>query len=313
MKILILLLALALGACSSTPEQAKPRGESMSMSLAHKELFEIISEQNHLLENYKGEITDKLQLAQMNTKYKKLVSRWQNYISQYPNDKDAIIIYGKFLRAVGEFSLAYSAFLEVDKLDPNIAVVKQQLATFQGDYGMHKEAFENLNKAIELDAEVAIYYYQLAELLCVYYKDFENIYKNQELNELIESNFKKAIELDPKNSHLYWRYAQSFYEQSDANWENALQAWNAVEAFVFINIDKNNVLVNKARVLIELYRDDEAMQILEKIDTPSLQKNKNRLISIIKAQEDGDKDSEESLKQLEKASVKEEVKAELEK
>ncbi|MFI3290888.1 MAG: hypothetical protein R3Y46_03300 [Opitutales bacterium] len=317
-KFYIYILSLFLVACSSTEipvEQSEPaqKKEVHSISLAQRQLLDIIAEQNQLFETYKEDSQDKLILAQMNTKYKKIVSKWQNYISQYPEDIDAIIIYGKFLRAVGEFANAYKAFLEVDKINPNIAVVKQQLASFEGDYGMYKEALIHIKKAIELSPDEAIYYYQLAELLCVYYKDFlrENIYTQEAINLDMENSFEKAISLDPKNLHLYWRYAQSFYQQSDASWQKALKAWDSLEPFVYMNLEKSNVLLNKARVLIELYRDEEALVILNNINTPSFKKDKDRLIAIIKAQETGDTKMGNSLKKEENERIFQELKKEL--
>ena len=81
-----------------------------------EELFSI--ENQHLS---KDELTRKAQ---------DLVVKYESYLSDNPSDVTALLLFGKFLRKVGQDDHALGIFLEADSVNPKLAVVKQQIANF---------------------------------------------------------------------------------------------------------------------------------------------------------------------------------------
>jgi len=250
--------------------------------MSQRELLSILSDQKSLIDEA---LSDKEKLRnELSSKFKILMGKWSAYLAKYPTDTEAIIIYGKFMRQIGENEAAYNAFKRADDLNPNLAVVKQQLATYEGDIGDYEESFKNLSKAIELDPNSAIYKYQLGELLSVFRSDFliNEILTQEELDSLLSKNFKEAHLIEPNNMAYFWRYAQSFYDVKSANWQEALEIWEELIPQLYVQVDQESAYINKARVLVELYRDTEALEIMDKVTHPSLIRDKARLIEVIK-------------------------------
>jgi len=311
---LILSLTLLTSACASwfgSSSKAKPKGaksispypdtdtQSTSFTMSQRELLNILSEQKALIDEA---LSDKEKLRnELASRFKILMGKWSAYLAKYPDDVEAIIIYGKFMRQIGENEAAYNAFKKADELKPNLAVVKQQLATYEGDTGNYEDSYKNLLLAIELDPESAIYRYQLGELLSVFRSDFliNDILTQEDLDVLLLKSFKEAHLLDKKNMAFFWRYAQSFYDVKSANWQEAFDAWEELIPLLYVQVDKETAYINKARVLIELYRDDEALALMENIHHPSLIRDKARLIEVIKRENHNDepkKTFEENIK-----------------
>ena len=52
-----------------------------------------------------------------------------------PDDINALLLFGKFLRKTGLHENAISIFLKADQINPNIAVIKQELGNFLVEKG----------------------------------------------------------------------------------------------------------------------------------------------------------------------------------
>ena len=281
--IFAIIAQLFFCACSSTDTNKKPK-RVQSLSMAKMELFEILDDQKALLESAKKHSLSE-KSGELADKYRKLDARWNSYIDRYEDDLQAKILYGKFLRSIGEDLPAYKIFLQVQSQNPNIAVVNQQLASYEGDCAMAEKALQHIKEAIRLDGECAIYVYQYAELLLALKEQYIVILNTSygNLNKEITDSFKKAISLSQNNRQIKKRFAESFFEKTDADWNNALPAWNDYIKTCTLNIEKQTALLGKARVLAELYKDKEALQTLALVDLPQLKSERQRIENIIKA------------------------------
>ncbi len=278
-----IFLAILVGCASEpTPKPSKTDRTVYSYTLAEKKLLYIVEQQNRFFERIKSK--SRMSHSDALSIKSRIDSLWDEYLAQFPNDANALIINGKFLRATGDEEASYKHFSAADRINPNLAVVKQQLANYEAEHGLPREAYKNLKRAIELEPNVAIYRVQLADLLLFYRDEFTDkkfLEQNVIDDEMINS-MEKAAELEPNNSRINWKYARFFYDINKPNWNVALKQWNVVlEKFAPLNLDKQTALANKARVLIELNRDNEAETILKTIDLKALSSDAKKLMSII--------------------------------
>lgn len=269
-------------ACSSAPEPLPEKAEAKaeiaseitaarSYSLAQKKLLDIIDDQNRLIE--RGKETPNMRKADFLTQVNRIESMWKEYFVDNPNDVEGLIIYGKFLRMTGATSGAYEEFAKADKLDPKIAVVKQQLSVYEAENGLYADAYAHMAAAVKLAPENPVYLTQMGDLivLCRARLILERAFTQDELDAEMQRCYRRASELRPDDLSALRRYAQSFYDVRRADWNLALKLWEEILSRSGLNLDRQTALANKARVLIELNRDAEAEEILRsQVDLPSL-------------------------------------------
>jgi cytochrome c-type biogenesis protein CcmH/NrfG len=103
------------------------------ISLSDKKLAEIITTQERFFSQSKS--GNKPSLKEMTRQAQEIVTAYESYLSHNPEDTSAIILFGKFLRQVGQEEYAVEFFLRADQVNPKLAVVKQQLANYLVEKG----------------------------------------------------------------------------------------------------------------------------------------------------------------------------------
>ena len=88
--------------------------------------------------------------AALRTKAMRIDSLWKTYFLDFPDDSDALIIYGKFLRRIGRRDSAYDAFKRAAALAPDAAVAYQQMSALEAESGMSAEAFAHIRAALKI-------------------------------------------------------------------------------------------------------------------------------------------------------------------
>lgn len=282
--------AVALPAgCSSAPAPTPDGGDrsEYTYTLSQKKLLEIIAEQKVFFERVRT--NSKMSRSDAVSLKNRLDSLWAEYFAEHPEDVDALLIHGKYLRAVGDDEAAYREFSKADALNPNLPVVKQQLANYEAEHGLPKFAYANLSSAVALAPDVSVYRLQLADFILFYREELivREKFTQQALDAVMMESYRRAAQLEPENSALQWKYARAFYDAGRPDWNAALTQWDLVlSKFAPLNLDRQTALANKARVLIELRRDAQAREILEtQVDLPSLLADKRRLLEIINSKE----------------------------
>ena len=282
--------ALIISACASNTQKIndttkkKTDRSAYTYTFAEKKLLYIIDQQDRFFERIKSK--SRMSRSDALSIKSRLDSLWEEYLAQFPNDVNALILNAKFLRATGDADTAYKRFSEAERLNPKIAVIKQQLANYEAEHGMPKEAYDNLKEAIALEPNIAIYHIQLADLLLFFREDFitKQIFTQEKIDKEMIEAIANAAKLEPKNSKIQWKYARFFYDLGKPDWNIALAQWeNILQNFAPLNIDKQTALVNKARVLIELNQDQQAEEILKHINLKPLANDVKKLMSIIES------------------------------
>lgn len=213
----------------------------------------------------------------------KLILSYSTYLSDNPDDVSALILYGKLLRRVDKHEEAFKAFLRADDLDPNIAVVKQQIGNHLAETGKGKGALTFYLNAIQIDAEVPAYHYALGEILYTFRDQFleEQIFTRDALDREMLKAFETAVQLEPDNFDAQMRLGEAYYDLSSPDWKAALLQWNKLRK----TIPEDDTLrrqildLHKTRVLGKLGRTEEAKALAETIVQPSLQKSKQQVLT----------------------------------
>ena len=119
---------------------------SESYTLSEKKLLDIIKQQDNLFADPNINAMGIFARSELKTKAMRIDSAWKSFFIDNPDNVDALILYGKFLRKIGQSAKAYSIFQRADILKDNIGVVKQQLSAIEAEEGSVKEAFAHISR-----------------------------------------------------------------------------------------------------------------------------------------------------------------------
>lgn len=212
-----------------------------------------------------------------------LVQSYRAYLVDQPDDASAYILYGKLLRRLNEYDQAFTAFLKADELDPQIAVVKQQIGNHLAEEGKGKAALTFYLSAIDLEPETAVYHFALGQLIYDFRHEFisENIFTQDALEREMLKAFRTAATLEPDNFDYQMRLGEAYYDLSSPDWRNALIHWKQVRKLAHSSLQNEILDLHQARVLGKLGRIEEARNLLEQVITPALQQSKQQVLDEI--------------------------------
>lgn len=253
-----------------------------SISLSNKKLISIIEKQGevfkHLSENASNTSNserDRL-LSQVQASY-------EEYLGENAQDTTAFLLYAKFLKQTQQDDLAHKAYLKINQIDPNLAVVKQQLSNHLAETGEYRLAFGYILAAIDLEPKTAIYHYQLGELLSSYKEAFvqDEAFTQEGIDSQILEAFSKAKNLGRTSRFFTLRHAEAYFDLFNPNWGEAKLAWNNALANSQNPQERDYIKLQKARIDIELENYNLAKSALTEIKEPTLQEAKSELLKII--------------------------------
>lgn len=253
-----------------------------SQSLADIKLQRIIDAQNALLSELElqpSNFTEVEKERRLNAIFKD----YEDFISNNPDDVHAAILYGKLLRLTGLSRKAYAVFLAANKKEATIAVIKQQLGNCLAEEGEYALALSYFLQAIDLEPSVALYHYQLGELLRLFKNSFiaSGILSEDKFDKQMLNAFYKAKELAPNTWVYQVRYAEAFFDINKPRWDDALKLWQNLASKVPNIWEKEIVLLNLARVQIKRRQFKQAKDCLANIYSPVLEKSRRELLELI--------------------------------
>ncbi len=219
--------------------------------------------------------------AELTRQAQVIVNRYESHITENPKDFDALVLFGKFLRKNGQANLAMGYFLEADRLNPNVAVIKQQIGNFLTEQGKPLDAFPFFLMTVRLSPREPIYHYNLGDFIFLFEKQLTAIEKSSEsdLCNLMHESFREAARLAPHNFDFQLRFAQSFFDLENPDLKHALNAWIALHEGFGHRSEKEIDYINlcKSRILLEMERYEEAISLISRVRTTSLDKEKKAL------------------------------------
>jgi tetratricopeptide (TPR) repeat protein len=256
-----------------------------AITVAAQRLGQIVEREQLFLKNSSSP-NKPLSEQELTRRAQQILSAYESYLEDNPRDVNGLILYGKFLRRMGQPRHATGLFLEADKIDPRLAVVKQNIANYLVEEGRLADALPFLLKAVELEPKEPVYHHQLGTFLFLFKEDLLSlgIASVQANDRSMHEAFRSASKLAPDNFEYKLRYAQSFFDISDPDWDKALGVWQELrnQARDHPVSEREYLALGEARVMTQLGMEKEAVTILKTITSPSLRATRESLIKELK-------------------------------
>ncbi len=271
MKRFFLILSLSL---------ALPLAAAESESLAQRTLRQIAERQRTLLETAAKQ-GDKLDEEAFRTQLQELTHSYERLLHDSPNNAEVFAAYGYLLRKVDMRKQAAAMLLKANQLDSDIPLVKNQLGNLLAEDGRPLDALPYFMAAIKLSPKEPLYHYQVGTLLHEAQDDFlkSGEWTRTALDHATHGAFKTAAELAPDRFEFGYRYAESFYDLAEPQWEEALKVWAALEEKADSPIERQTLRLHAANILLKQGHADRAQLLLGTVTEPELQGQKQKLIA----------------------------------
>ncbi|WP_221031403.1 hypothetical protein [Actomonas aquatica] len=232
---------------------------------AEAELNELVALQQELLGRaamaaYQEEVES------LRPRLQSLVFDYEQYLRRYPKKAEGYIAYSMLLGSslVDERERAKALLLKANNLDPDLAIVKNQLGKYLAEEGKPLEALNYFLSAVQLEPEQALYHFQIGQLLGAARGDFlaSGEWTAEQVDAALVHALQEAVRLDPDNFAYAYRLAESHYDVAEPDWPEALAAWQALAARATDPLQQQMVQLHEANVLLAMERLDDAETVL---------------------------------------------------
>lgn len=223
---------------------------------------------------------DKMDEGSFKQQIQSISHDYELLIRNNPQFAAAYAAYGYMLTKVDMRKEATAMLLKANQLDPDIALVKNQLGNILAEEGKPLQAAPYYIAAVKLEPNEPLYHYQLGTVLVEAREDFLKTgeWTRESLDSAMHQAFRKAAELAPDRFEFQYRFAESFYDLEKPDWNGALKAWSALEEKAQTGIERQTMRLHAANILIKLGKRDHAKTLLDTVDDPKLQGQKQRLL-----------------------------------
>jgi tetratricopeptide (TPR) repeat protein len=247
-------------------------------TLAERNLKQLVFQEKAIWASIQ-EATNQADIETAKPKFQEILIGYDGLIRDNPDYVPAFVAYGLLLGRIDERKASRAIFMRANQLDPNIAVVKNQLGNFLVEDARYKEALPYYLTAIELEPNEPLYHYQLGTLLTEFMEYFvkDRLFTRDTIEEQMQEAFLQASKLDPDNWAFSYRYAESFYDLEDPDWEKAMIEWARLEQVARNGIERQTVQLHQANIMIKQGRFLAARDILEEVSEPVLESNRRAL------------------------------------
>ena len=253
-------------------------------TLSDRRLLSIVKRQESLMERVARTADDDSNVsADVEQQVQALAQDWQRFVTDHPKDLEGRIFYGKFLRTFGQYEAAVEQYLEADRIDDSVHVVKQQIGNYMVEHGLYAEALPWFLQAVALAPEEPRYHFQTGELL-FRFRDFfidDKAFTREAIDTDMQRAFAEAARLSPEILGLHLRYGESFYDVKSPDWAKALEAFQTCQSLATTDNDQQAILLHLARVQVELTAFEEAQKLLAQIHLPALEDAKLKVQSLM--------------------------------
>ncbi len=216
------------------------------------------------------------QLQQLSDEYNQL-------IRAYPEFATAYAAYGLMLSKSDNRKEALAMFLQANRLNKNMPMVKNEIGNYLAEEGHPVDALNYYLGAIQLAPKEPLYHYQLGTLLNEGRDDFlqSGQWTRDVIDQTMQQAFQKAAELAPDNIGYAYRYGESFYDLAKPDWDAALAYWKKLENRVAPGIEQQTIRLHEANVLIKQQKFAEAKTLIDGINEKVLDAQKQKLVAML--------------------------------
>jgi tetratricopeptide (TPR) repeat protein len=204
---------------------------------------------------------------------------YDDFIAHHPKHVRARTAYASFLGDVGDEDGAFDQLEKARELDPADPAVWNNLANYYGHNGPVKKAFDYYAKAIELNPNEPIYYHNFGTTVFLFRKDAVEhfILTEQQVFDKALELYSHALKLDPANFPLASDVAQTYYGIKPPRTDDALRSWTNALSLAHDEIEREGVQVHFARIKTHSGRFAEAHAHLSAITNAMYADLKKRL------------------------------------
>lgn len=251
-----------------------------SETLAERTLRQIVERQRSLLADAAKQ-GDNADQEAFRAQVQSVAHDYERLLQDNPKFAAAYAAYGYLLGKVGMRKESAAMLLKANQSDPDIPLVKNQLGNYLAEEGKPLEAAPYYLAAIKLEPNEPLYHYQLGTLLTVARDDFlkSGEWSRAALDRAMHHAFQRAAELAPDRFEFAYRYAESFYDLENPDWDAALKAWASLEDKAPTPVERQTLRLHAANVMLKAGKLDHARALLETVDEPSLQAQKQKLVA----------------------------------
>lgn len=256
-------------------------------TMPERTLKEIVARQRNIFSRAEKE-SEQLDQAWLRGELQSVINSYDILIQKSPDFAPAYVTYGMLLGQVGMTKEAVGILLKANKLDPNIPIVKNQLAKHLAEDGKPVEAMPWIMAAIDLEPREPLYHYHLGLLLAEGRDEFIRTgqFTRTALDQAMLDAFQHAAEFAPANFAYAYRHAEAYYDLKKPKWNEALKAWSALEDRAKPGIEKETIRLHAANVLFKQGDTDRARALLAMVTETVLQKQKQTLLDQITSKPD---------------------------
>ncbi len=206
-------------------------------------------------------------------------------IKDHPKYAPTYVAYGMLLTHIDMRREAAMMFLNANRIDHNIPLVKNQLGNYLAEEGKPLEAVSYYLSAIKLEPNEPLYHYQLGQLLAAAREDFikSGSWTREAVDRAMHEAFRKAMELAPQNLPYAYRYGESFYDLEHPNWDEALAFWKGLEPRAQAGVERQTIELHEANVLVKENKIADAKSMLDQVDEKVLDEQKQKLVAQLAA------------------------------
>lgn len=250
-----------------------------SENMAERALRRIVEKQKAVFAEAtkQGEKFDEGSLRQQ---VQELTHEYELLLRNNPSFAAGYAAYGLLLGKVQMRKEATAMLLKANQLDPDLAIVKNQLGNLLAEEGKPVQAAPYFLAAIKLEPKEPLYHYQLGTILAEAREEFLKTgeWTRAMLDTAMQHAFQQATALAPERFEFAYRYAESFYDLEKPDWEAALKAWSALEEKAPTAIERQTMRLHAANICIKVGKLAHARALIETVDEPKLQGQKERLL-----------------------------------
>jgi tetratricopeptide (TPR) repeat protein len=230
----------------------------------------------------------------------RLAFDYEDFLKLHPDYPPALTAYGVMLGRIDMRRESVALLMKADGLFAQAAedeanrtpaflrtwaLAKNQIGNYVVEEGRPVEGASHYLAAIDLVPDEPLYHYQFGSVLYDASDEFlrEGTWTRESIERAVHEAFRRAAELAPDRIEFTYRYAESFYDMQQPDWEGALAAWTSLEEKAESEVERQTMRLHAANVLIRQGRIEHARAVLTTVTDPALASQKEKLVAEIPA------------------------------
>ena len=212
-----------------------------------------------------------------------LIFDFERYLRKYPQRAEGYVAYSMILGhpLIDERERAQALLLKANELNPELAVVKNQLGKYLAEAGRPLEALNYFLSAVQLEPDEPLYHFQIGQLLGAARSDFlqSGEWTVSQIDQALIHALAEAVRLDADSLPYAYRLAEAQYDVAQPDCEEAMTSWLALEARVQDPVTKQMMRLHQANVALYQGQFDRAEAVLNGIDEAPLLEQRDALLA----------------------------------